>query len=214
MAGRKICCVLVLGILLLHRTSKIEADVVFADNFDGQSFANNDGNSNWSGPWIEVDPEFGGMGPTAGQVQVTGGFLVLDDQPDTGGHPSAAREVNLAAIGATTATLGFTFNTTTGVDSSDAVTVEASSNGGATFTTLEVITGIAGSANDVRSYDITPFISNDSQVRFRVSNLYGGSEESFRLDSVRITAIPEPSSFLLSGMILVAFNWRFLFCRR
>ena len=52
------------------------------DNFDTQSYGNNDGTNNWSGNWIEVDP-FGG-GPAGGQVRITGGGeLRLEDRPNT-----------------------------------------------------------------------------------------------------------------------------------
>ena len=91
------------------------------------SFAGNDGLVDWSGPWIENDPRSCGddddddddcsstAGPGAGHVRVTGGELRLDDYPDTGGFPSATREVNLLDVPA--ATLTFNFRTSSGVDS-------------------------------------------------------------------------------------------------
>ncbi len=152
-------------------------EIEVRDNFETSSFSNNDGADAWSGDWIENDPEAGGAGPSAGQVQVHNGLLTLDDYPNTGGHPSAAREVDLT--GAENATLSFTFATSSGVDTSDAVTVEISNDGGATWSTLEVITGIHGAVQKNRSYDISAFISSETQVRFRVSKYYGGSNELF-----------------------------------
>ena len=154
------------------------------DDFDGVSFSNNDGPDNWSGAWIEVDPEAGGAGPSAGQVRIAGGYVRLDDYPNTGGHPSVAREVDLS--GATTATLRFDFDTSSGVDYDDAVTVEISSDGGANYSTLEVITGITGTTWQARSFDITAFASSETRVRFRVSNKYGGSNEYFFMNFVEI----------------------------
>ena len=154
------------------------------DDFEIKSFSNNDGPDNWSGDWIENDPESGGAGPLAGQVQVHDGLLTLDDYPNTGGEPSAAREVDLE--GAATASLSFTFATTSGVDTDDAVTVEISNDGGATWSTLEVLTGIYGAVKEERNYDISAFISSETQVRFRVSNKYGGSNELFCLFYVEI----------------------------
>ena len=156
------------------------------DDFESSSFTNNDGASDWADGWIENDPQSGGSGPSTGQVQIHDGFLTLDDYPNTGGHPSVAREVDLS--GAESATLEFDFYTSYGVDYSDAVTVEISSDGGATWTTLEVITNISGAIEGDRSYDISAFASSETRVRFRVSNKYGGSNEIFCLGFVKITS--------------------------
>lgn len=153
------------------------------DDFSARVWSNDDGSVNWTGDWIEVDGA--GIGPTNGNVWIsTGGELRLEDRPNTGGQPSAAREANLA--GATSAAFRFDWRTTSGVDTSDALTVEVSSNGGASWSTLEVFTGLSGANSGSRNYDITAFASANTRVRFRVSNLYGGSNESFRLDFVEI----------------------------
>ncbi|MEM7351344.1 MAG: SdrD B-like domain-containing protein [Acidobacteriota bacterium] len=160
------------------------------DDFNSASFSNNDGPDNWAADWIEDDPQSGGAGPSAGQVRIAGGFLKLDDYPNTGGQPSLAREVDLT--GAVQATFRFDFDTTHGVDYSDAVTVEVSSDGGASYTTLEVITGITGSTWQMRSFDITPFISDQTRVRFRVSKKYGGRNEKFLVNFAEIETGCEP----------------------
>lgn len=160
------------------------------DEFGSVSFSNNDGKDNWSTPWIEGGDNCGLTqcvpGPGAGQVFITtpGGQLSLDDQPNTGGQPSAAREVSLA--GATVALFSFDWETTGGVDSSDAVTVEVSSNGGGSYTTLEVMNGIVGAQTGSRTYDISPFIASNTRIRFRITNFYGGSNEFFRVDNVDV----------------------------
>lgn len=152
------------------------------DDFSNSSYSNNDGTANWSTDWIENDVQ--GAGPSAGNVLISGGELLLDDQPNTNTQPSLARETNL--LGATNATLNFNWRTTSGVDSSDSVVVEVSANGGANWTTLENFTGINGTANGSRSYNITAFAAANTQVRFRVNNLYGGGNESFIMDFVEI----------------------------
>ena len=161
-------------------------ETTVGDDFSVESFSNNDGPQSWSGDWIENDPESGGAGPWSGQVRVLGGYLKLDDYPNTGGHPSAAREVDLS--GASSAILDFDFRTTSGVDSDDAVAVEVSADGGASWTVLENITGISGSSTGWRTFDISGFVSSETQVRFRVSNKYGGSDETFKVDWVQITS--------------------------
>jgi len=153
------------------------------DDFSDRSYSNNDGSVNWSADWIEDDAE--SAGPTNGNVWITnGGELRLEDRPDTNTDPSLAREVNL--LGATIATLNFDWRTTNGVDNSDSIIVEVSGNGGSAWTILENFTNISGANSGSRSFDITAYATADTQIRFRVNNLYGGGNESFRLDYIEI----------------------------
>jgi len=152
------------------------------DNFSSQSWSQNNGTDNWSGNWIEVDDDE--IGPSDGNVWIETGELRLEDQPDTGGQPSAARQANLA--GAITATLSFDWRTTSGVDTSDSIILEISANGGGAWTTLENFTGYDGINSGTRAYNIAPYATANTQVRFRVNNLYGGGNESFRLDYIQI----------------------------
>ena len=175
------CCPLLLAAALVPPASGQTLTV--RDDFSTRVWNNNDGSTNWVGNWIEVDGA--SIGPTNGNVWITGGGeLRLEDRPNTGGQPSAAREVDLT--GAVAATLSFDWRTTGGVDASDAVVAEVSPDGGASWTVLETFTGIVGSSSGSRSYDIAAFASVDTQVRLRVTNLYGGSNESFRLDFVEV----------------------------
>jgi hypothetical protein len=159
------------------------------DEFSVASFSNNDGTASWQGAWVEDDPKYGGAGPSAGQVRIVDGKLRLDDYPDTWGFPSAARAVDLSG-GVASATFSFDFWTSCGVDTSDAIVVEVSNNGGASYTTLETITGISGSSSGSRSFDISDFISSNTMVRFRVSVKYGGDNEYFYADNVQIEYSP------------------------
>jgi hypothetical protein len=152
------------------------------DEFNAVSWNNNDGTASWTGGWIEDD--VAGAGPSAGNVDVYGGELWLCDRPDTNTQPSLAREVDLSGAG--TATLSFGFRTESGVDWDDAVVVEVSADGGASYTTLETFTEIVGETSESRDYDISAYISANTRVRFRVTNLYGGYWEDFVLDYVQV----------------------------
>lgn len=155
------------------------------DDFSSRNWGNNDGSDNWSGDWIEVDGASTPPSPTGGNVWITnGGELRLEDRPDTGGEPSAAREVNLA--GATSATLSLDWRTTPGVDPSDSVVIEVSANGGATWIQLQDFTGLSGSNSGSASYDIASYASSNTQVRIRVNANYGNGGETFRLDYIEI----------------------------
>jgi len=172
-------CIAVVSMAL----SSMAAAQTVRDNFSTRSYNNNDGTANWSGAWIENDAN--GSGATFGNVWITnGGELRLEDQPNTGTQPSLAREANLA--GASTARLNFDWRTTNGVDFSDSLVVEVSANGGTTWSTLENFTGLVGANSGSRSYDIAAFASANTRIRFRINNLYGGGNESFRLDFVEI----------------------------
>jgi hypothetical protein len=152
------------------------------DEFNAVSFSNNDGSVAWATNWIEVDGN--GAGPAAGNVLISGGELSLDDNPNTGGQPSLARQADLSS--AASATLSFDFRTDTGVDTSDSVVVEVSDNGGSSWTPLEDFTGFTGANSGTRSYDISTFMAANTQIRFRVNNLYGGSNEHFFVDNIQI----------------------------
>jgi hypothetical protein len=155
----------------------------YLDSFGRVSFANNSGSAGFSGPWQEYD--VAGAGPSAGNVEVHNGLLTLQDSPDTGTQPSAAREVDLS--GALGATLSFTYLTSSGVDTDDAVVVEVSRDGGATYTVLETFTGIRGAVTVNRSYDLGAYLSSQTRVRFRVKSFYGVSDELFCVDNLKIT---------------------------
>jgi uncharacterized repeat protein (TIGR01451 family) len=175
-------CALLIGLLAVCPSAYAET---VRDDFEDREWNNNDGTVNWSGDWIENDAASTPPSPTNGNVWITnGGELRVEDQPNTGTQPSAARQVNLA--GATSATLSFDWRTTNGVDSSDSVIVEVSPNAGTSWTTLENFTGLSGSNSGARSFDITAFATANTQVRIRVNNLYGGGGESFRLEFIEI----------------------------
>ncbi|MCG8462872.1 MAG: VWA domain-containing protein, partial [Holophagales bacterium] len=155
---------------------------VYRDNFDVPSFGNQDGTLDWSGDWLEDDPY--GQGVGGGQVEVHGGLLTLEDRPDSGEEPGVQRSADLS--NAQRAVLSFRFITSQGVDPDDEVTVDVSSDGGTSWTVLEEIHGIDGSGAFVRSYDITGFASEETRVRLRVTNKYGGEDEVFCLDWLEI----------------------------
>jgi hypothetical protein len=164
----------------------------FKDLFDTASFSNNNGTLSWAGAWIESDTA--GTGVSSGNVTVGSpysGYLFLRDSPDTGTQPSAARQVNLA--GFSSATLSFSFHVRTGVDPDDAVTVEVSNNGGASYTVLETLSGFTGTYTGSRSYNISAYMASNTRIRFRVSNNYGASDELFKLDWVRIDTSCTPA---------------------
>ena len=150
------------------------------DNFGTAAFSNNDGSAAWSGDWIEVDSA--GAGAGAGAIQITGGEMRITD--GVSGVPSVAREVDLS--NASSATLSFDWRTSNQIESSDSIVVEISDDGGSSWTVLEDFEGYDGGDSESRSYDISAYMAANTQVRFRVDNFYGGSNEYFYVDNFQI----------------------------
>ncbi len=185
-----------LALLCLVSTANISFAATVRDDFSSQAYNNNNGTVSWNADWIEDDTN--ASGPFSGNVWITtpGGQLRLEDQPNTNTQPSLSREANL--LGATVATLNFDWATTSGVDNSDSVIVEVSSNGGGSWTQLENFTGLNGVNSGSRSFDITAFASATTRIRFRINNLYGGGNEWFLIDYVEIDYL-----VILSGTDLI-----------
>jgi serine protease AprX len=128
------------------------------DEFNTQSYAGEDGLATWKAPWVEFDP-YGGYGARGGYVFATGERL--------GFHYVYAdceylqRAVDLQ--GATHATLSFDWDTRN-LRKKYNISVLVSSDGGLQFTSLDTF---SGGASGEASYDLTPFISANTVVRFQ-----------------------------------------------
>ena len=158
----------------------------FKDTFTNASFSNNEGTLSWSAAWVESDSA--GTGVSNGNVRVgtpVSGYMILNDYPDTGTQPSVARQMNLTGFASATLTVDYHIR---GVDSADAAVIEISKDGGANYTVLETFTGLTGNIVDSETYDITPYISSNTRIRFRISANYGGDDEYFKIDVVQVNA--------------------------
>ncbi len=179
--GSRLCAALLILVVLF--SSAAIAQETVRDDFGNNAWNNNDGTANWSDDWIEVDDDE--IGPTDGSIRIdNGGYLRIQDRTDGGSDPSIARQADLA--GAATAVFSFDWAATNSVDPPDSVTVEVSSDGGGSWTILEVFTGIDGPASGSRAYDIAAFATANTQVRFRVDNGYRSGNERFEVEFVEI----------------------------
>ncbi len=164
-------------------SSANEAEPDVRDKFKDVAWSGNNGAMYWSGDWNEDDAE--GAGPAAGNIQVVSSEeLRMCDNPNTDTLPGVSRTVDLS--NGIEAEFSFDYRTTQGVDTSDCISVEVSADGGVTWTILELIDDLAGECDGDREYDITAYMSANTTIRFRVYNLYGGSDEYFFIDDVRI----------------------------
>jgi len=160
------------------------------DNFDVQSFSNNDGYFNWADAWTEYDNA--GTGPASGKVRITGGELVLDNYTggEWNGSPGVDREVDLS--GYTSATLNFDYQLLGGVDNDDWFRVRVSSDGGSSWDRTWDIQNI-GDGSYTFSEDITPYMSANTVISIRIHDqinagacCYGATNERIEIDFVEV----------------------------
>ena len=160
----------------------------YRDDFTTASFANDDGSLNWAGNWTEYDTAAAGTG--AGYVSVSGGDLVLQNYnpSESTNRPGVVRGFSLS--GASNATLSYTYKLTGGVEAIDEAIVEISDDGGASWTTVDTINGLAdGVYTNTVQLSSFPAISltNNMQISLRINSenivgnggcCYGGSGET------------------------------------
>lgn len=175
-------------------------NATFRDNFSSTSFGNNDGDTSFSADWDEFEgtsltvPE-AAPDPTSGHVLISAGRLVLQNYSpsESPNAPGVEREMNLS--GFTSATFSFDFQTSGNVDNDDSLLVRVSSNGGASWTLLENISGI-GDITGSRSYDISAHISANTKISLRFNTTinsgsccYGANPETISIDNINIDAV-------------------------
>ncbi len=159
----------------------------YRDNFGSTSYNNSNGSIDWSSQsWQEAN-ESGN-----GDLRITGGELRLrsNDTSIPGNETSIARTIDLTEY--QTATLSFDYDTSAPVEGDDAIILEISINGGASYTQLQRFQGeVSGSA----LYDISAYTSNQVRIRFRFppegnvgACCYGVSDEFFYVDNLEIQA--------------------------
>ncbi|MFO0699340.1 MAG: DUF4347 domain-containing protein, partial [Nitrospira sp.] len=136
------------------------------DQFASASYSNNNGTQNWSASWIETDPAGGGA--ASGASAITGGELQFE-AAGAGTH-NMYREANLS--GATSATLSFSYHSTLGAG--DRIDVQASNNGGASYTTVATFDN-TNQGPGTQNIDISSYISANTRIRIiEVTDGFGG----------------------------------------
>ncbi|MEM9386006.1 MAG: S8 family serine peptidase [Pseudomonadota bacterium] len=134
------------------------------DIFTSRVFSNNNGTLSFASGWIEVGESDGAL---RGFLEVDNDFgLCLSGdclQVETGdANDAVVRKMNLA--GAAGAELSFTYSHTLG----GTIALEASSDGGAGWSTLETFVMDRVVHDRALSVDLLPYASEQTQLRFRV----------------------------------------------
>jgi serine protease AprX len=137
------------------------------DTFDTVSYKNDNGTTKWATNWVETGddntPSGGAITIKSDSLCPAGGYCLAFQANN---QRSIARSVNLA--NASTAQLVFSFKF---VASGGTVVLEVSSNDGASWTTLQTF---SASVSTTSQFDLTPYKSATTKIRFRVSSP-GGS---------------------------------------
>jgi uncharacterized repeat protein (TIGR01451 family) len=171
-----------------------QAQQTVLDQFSSVAYNNNHGSQSWSSDWSEIaDNNLAASGTimiTAGQLRVGSATVVTN----TG--VSIQRSANLSST--TNAILSFSISQT-GVDSTgDGMVLEISSDG-VSYTALQTFTNTAAT---LKTYNIAPYLSASTTVRFRISAALEAGEY-FSLDDVQIALAFDygdaPDTALLTG---------------
>ena len=177
------------------------------DNFASGTYTGGSSNTatTWSGGWTEFDASpnraFMPGGSTNSDNSPTGGNVIIPSVATGGtvaglgtgqeiafvGHgvqfgDSIARTINLDAY--TSATLSFSYRTA-GLTAADAIEIDVSNNGGATYTTIGILANVT--SNSTVTFDISNYISDTTTIKFAVNKGFStASSQQFFFDNVSV----------------------------
>ena len=150
--------------------------VTYRDEFLTISYANNNGSALWASDWLEI-VETDGAG--AGDIQISSGQIQI-----SGSNKGVQRAVDLS--GATTATLTLDHRRVS-LEGGEYVNLEISSDGGASWTELDRFKGPQNDiANQLTSYNITPYISATTRIRLLGSAGLDSTTDVVYFDNIEI----------------------------
>src|SRR5687768_3318905 len=151
------------------------------DNFESSSFANNDGTHRWYGDWVEQDNNSPFDGQIAiGWPQSTGRHLILGGRGTI--HRRAATPSSSAMV-----TLKLKYKRV-GLEYGEYVAVQASANGGASWTEIGRISGAGTDSSFIaRSYNVTAYRGRNTAIRFVSSMNEIYAADYVALDDVEIS---------------------------
>ncbi|MFK8017949.1 MAG: DNRLRE domain-containing protein [Gammaproteobacteria bacterium] len=156
---------------------------IYRDDFDSTSFSLNNGTVNFTTGWLEIGESNGGASGDIRVVTDNGLSRLRIRDADNGGE-GVQREMDLTI--ASEATLSLMTRRANLDDSDDFVALSVSDDGGSNWTELD---RYAGPDNDedyvVHSYDLTPYRSATTRIRFLSSSDNGGTDTVY-IDNVRV----------------------------
>jgi|GEM_PF-4929141 len=158
------------------------------DYFTTASYSNQDGDLLWTSDWIETGDD---GSPTGGTISINEATTFLNFRSSsTSVCKTISRSVDLT--GYLNALFSYKY-ALSGSDASDVLNIMVSNDGGATFTTLQTLTGASGPIAEYSYIDITSYMSANTVIQFQVCG-FDGVGEGITLDFVNVYACPIPIS--------------------
>lgn len=174
----------------VHSVSTGDGRVHVRDNFMVGTFANSDGEPRWLGAWNEVGEADGTSDGDVAVVDFFGG--ALQGLRLQGSDKGVWRAVNLAEV--TTATLMVSYRRKGFTSESDAVTLELSTDNGASWQPVDHLSGPATDPQiQTATYDLTGFVGGETMLRFVTAPTFT-VDARFYLDSIEISMEPTAGS--------------------
>ena len=155
------------------------------DEFNVETYSNNNGSVNWNGPWVEFDGG-GVQNPSTADIRVwadgTNTFVLRVQDDDR----QVQRAVNLD--GAASATLSFDFRRQGLNATSEYVALEISTNSGVSWVELDRFAGPAtDSSYTSTNYDISAYATLNTLIRYLTpTGLMEGNDDVY-FDNIDIT---------------------------
>ena len=159
-----------------HKLTRVNHTV--GDKFGEVSYSKNNGTNTWLGEWRESEDPNGSA--SGGRIHINNGKLYLNDSPDTGQTPEIQRCVDLS--NSWSATLTFDYSTPDTLETEDRIAVSVWTP----YTGWETLWTFSGRENGQFDADISNYISNNTCIKFEVTQGYGASNEYFAVDNVQI----------------------------
>jgi len=168
----------------------VEICETYRDNFSQVRVDNNDGTLNWLANWREYDRD--GNGLHRGDIFINGsGRLSITGKNNYTNNNWIERRFN--AAGYDKATLNLNYRTSSSVDRDDKLIVEASTDGGNTYTTIHTFSNMDRSTTKDFSTSLNEVRAADTRLRFRVypdngrdDCCFGSDQETIEFDYVEV----------------------------
>jgi serine protease AprX len=158
------------------------------DEFTAGDYSGSDGNLNWSSNWTELTET---NGPASGYVRAGANSNCPSGNCLYFNRYGISRQINLKRM--TAATLTFDYRRYVSSSSSATISCQVSTDNGATWTTLTSYSlYYSDSEPHTEQLDLTPYITQQTLIRFRSSAYFGGG---FYLDNVQVSADRPISEF-------------------
>lgn len=185
----------------------------YRDNFSAAQFDNNDGSIDWMSSWNEFDRS--GNGATRGDIFInnSNGSLRVTGRDNYVSNNWIERR--FSGKDYDEATLKFAYDPSSGLESADKMIVELSTNGGSSYTQLDVLQGLNDGAARSYSRDLTRYLSDEMRVRLRVypddgsrDCCFGPSDEYIEFDAFEVEVCREEELQPIADLRFDEARWR------